>query len=180
VSSCIQNSFQEFIPALNEQINDYDIYFHHDHFTRDTYFELTTKYTRRIQRLLSLLQSSDEELLFCRKGHAVHHHGEHNGRYRELKNDIEDAEKLNAVLSVLYPQLKYKIIVFLLCGRCFDTTKEYRSNSDRIEVHNIAMTEESKDKSYSKFEDYAGPILIELGSKAQASAAPTPIQTLED
>jgi hypothetical protein len=56
----------------------------------------------------------------------------------------------------------------------------YKSNSDRIEIHNIAMTEESKDKSYSKFEEYAGPILLELESIAQASAVPTPIQPLED
>ncbi len=53
-------------------------------------------------------------------------------------NDIEESENLNKVLSSKYPHLKYKIITFLSCGKCFDSRKLYTCNSDKIELYNIA------------------------------------------
>ena len=43
-------------------------------------------------------------------------HDEHNGKYSNITNDIDDAEKLNTILSNKYPQLKYKIIVIWFVG----------------------------------------------------------------
>jgi hypothetical protein len=135
IAKCIDEDFKNFIPKLNERINDYDIYFHHD-FTPDTFNNDEAKYKRRILRLQNILEHSEEEVVFLRKGHPPHHHDEHNGQYTVIKSDLEDAEYLDAVLSNRYKNLKYKIIVTLVCGKCFDKDITYVTHSDRIEVHN--------------------------------------------
>ena len=92
------------------------------------------KYIRRCKRLTNILENSNEDIIFCRKGHACHHHYENNN----VINDIDDAEKLNTILSNKYPHLKYKIIVILICGKCFNSFETYKSGSDKIEIYNIA------------------------------------------
>jgi len=54
----------------------------------------TEKYTRRYNRLLDILKSGSEEVIFCRKGHASHLHKEHNGKYTHITGDLYDAEKI--------------------------------------------------------------------------------------
>ena len=34
--------------------------------------------------------------------------------------------------------LKYKIIVILVCDKCFNPIETYKSESDKIEIYNIA------------------------------------------
>jgi hypothetical protein len=140
VSKCIENNFEEFIPKYNEQINRYDIYFHHD-FLNHTFSDDEIKYRRRIQRLINILQTSEEQIIFCRKGHACHHHGEKYCNITNTKSDIDDAENLDLVLQNKYPKLNYKIIVILVCGICFDSAKTYESTSDKIMIYNIATPE---------------------------------------
>jgi hypothetical protein len=138
VSDCIADEFTEFLNITPERVNKYDIYFHH-HFENDTVFEEhATKYKRRIHRFLELLKTPSEFLVFCRRGHASHHHLEHGGKYKSMKSDIQDAEGLDVVLRTKYPELKYKIVVMVVCGECFDCNAVYKSSSERIEIHNIA------------------------------------------
>ena len=144
VSKCFDDNFLNFIPTdITNRINSYDIYFHHD-FTKETCDIDKIKYTRRIKRLINILENTNEEIIFLRKGHSCHLHDEHNGRFTNIKNDIDDAKDLEIVLSKKYKNLNYKIIVILTCGKCFDPNKIYNSNSDKIDIYNIATTEISE------------------------------------
>lgn len=140
VSTCIENEFAGFLDDITptNRVNKYDVYFHHHFGTEDVLKEDTIKYERRIQRFMNILKNTDEFLIFCRRGHASHHHLEHNGKYQMMKDEIQDAEELDAILGKKYPLLKYKIIVMLVCGNCYDCNKSYKSNSERVEIHNIA------------------------------------------
>ncbi len=136
VASCFKESFKGFIPNRGEKLNSHDIYFAHD-FNDETFEADEIKYNRRILRLQNILEKGEESIIFVRKGHAPHHHHEHNGQFITIKSDIADAEELNSYLSEKYPLLRYKIIVVLVCGVCFDCNKEYTSTSN-ITIHNIA------------------------------------------
>lgn len=141
VSSCIDDDFKLFTQPLDKRINKYDMYFHHDFVNPTLLSQDTEKYTRRYNRLLDILKSGSEEVIFCRKGHASHLHKEHNGKYTHITSDLDDAEKLDTVLQTKYPKLTYKIIVILVCGDCFDPSQVYKSESSRIEIHNIASAQ---------------------------------------
>lgn len=136
VYKCIENNFESFVDPLINKINEHDIYFHHD-FDNDEKHD-KQKYMRRCKRLIDILETSNEEIIFCRKGHACHHHEEHDGKYSEINNDINDAENLDLVISSKYPNLNYKIIVILICRKCFNPTEVYESNSNKISIYNIA------------------------------------------
>ena len=136
VSKCVEDDFKHFTDPLHNRINDYDVFFFHD-FERD-FEEDKEKYARRCNRFIHTLESATDDIIFCRKGHASHHHCEHAGKYSNITSDIDDAERLNEVLITKYPQLKYKIIVILVCGICFNPTETYKSNCEFIEIHNIA------------------------------------------
>jgi len=138
VSKCLDDNFNFFTEPLNNRINKYDIYFHHDFENSNLLNQDKEKYIRRCKRLINILETSNEDIIFCRKGHACHHHYEHNGKYSNIINDIDDAEKLDIILQNKYPQLKYKIIVILVCGKCFNSTDLYKSNSEKIDIYNIA------------------------------------------
>ena len=137
VSKCIEDDFNSFMPNLENRINKYDMFFYHDfkHSVQDD----TTKYCRRVERFKNILNTSTEQITFCRKGHCPHHHAEQNGNYNTITNDIEDAIKLDLVLKRKYPKLQYKIIVILVCNRCFNPTTIYESINENIKIHNIAM-----------------------------------------
>ena len=141
ISSCLDDNFKFFTEPLNDRINKYDVYFHHDFIDNNSLNNDKEKYNRRCNRLINYLETSNEEIIFCRKGHSHHHHYEHNGKYYNIMNDIDDAEKLNLILENKYPKLKYKIIVILVCGKCFNSNEKYKSNSDKIEIYNIATPE---------------------------------------
>jgi hypothetical protein len=141
VSKCIEDNFKHFINPLNDRINNYDIYFHHDFEKTCLLSQDTDKYIRRCKRLINILETTNEEVIFCRKGHASHNHYEHNGKFLNITSDIDDAEKLSIILSNKYPQLKYKIIVILVCGNCFNSNHNYKSSSDKLQIYNIATPE---------------------------------------
>ena len=149
VSKCIDDEMNHFIPQDNQRINPYDVYFHHDFHSSQTYEEDKTKYDRRVQRLIRILETSSEKITFCRKGHCCHHHNEHNGQYKDITSDIEDAEKLDAVISNKYPDLVYEIHIILVCGKCFDSNANYNCTSKNITIYNIA----SEKTDSSKIED---------------------------
>jgi hypothetical protein len=136
VSKCVEYDFKHFTDPLHNRINDYDVFFFHD-FEHD-FEEDKEKYARRCNRFIHTLESATDDIIFCRKGHASHHHCEHAGKYSNITSDIDDAERLNEVLRTKYPQLKYKIIVILVCGICFNPAETYKSNFESIEIHSIA------------------------------------------
>ena len=142
VSKCIEDDFKHFTEPLNNRINEYDIYFHHDFENIDLFTQDKEKYIRRCQRLINILETCNESIIFCRKGHCFRHHYEHNGKYCNITNDIDDAQCLNIILSNKYPHLNYKIIVILCCDTCFKSHDTYTSNSDKIEIHNITTSRE--------------------------------------
>jgi hypothetical protein len=148
VSRCIEDNFQLFTEPLDNRMNSYDIYFYHDFDKTEVFKEHQEKYMKRCQRFMNLLESTNEEILFCRKGHECHHHYTPDGTYSRVANDIDDAEQLDLILKDKYPQLKYKIIVILVCGNCFRSSHTYNSQSDKIQIHNIA----SRQKNPTVFE----------------------------
>ena len=145
ISTCLDDDFKVFTEPLNNRINQYDIYFHHDFSNNDLVNQDKEKYIRRCQRLINILETSNEEIIFCRKGHVCYHHNEHDGKYSTIVNDIEDAEKLDIILQNKYPKLKYKIIVILICDKCFNSIETYKSNSDKIDIYNIATSKLDSD-----------------------------------
>jgi hypothetical protein len=114
------------------------MFFYHD-FDRCNVYDHIIKYNRRIERFKNILETTTEQITFCRKGHCPHHHFEHNGNYTNITNDIEDVYNLDDILQKKYPKLDYKIIVILICGKCFDLTNKYESKRERITIYNIAM-----------------------------------------
>ena len=140
VSKCIDDNFNFFIEPLTNKINKYDIYLLHEFEDNNLINQDKEKYIRRCQRLINILETSNEEIIFCRKGHGCHHHYEHNEKYSNIISDIDDAENLDIILSNKYPQLKYKIIVILMCSKCFNSIETYKSKSDKIDIYNIATT----------------------------------------
>ena len=150
VSKCIDDNFKLFTePLNNNRINQYDIYFHHDFLSNDPDLinKEKEKFIRRYQRLINILETSNEDIIFIRKGHSCAHHN--NNCYNDITNDITDAERLDIILSNKYPQLKYKIIVFVICDKCFNYNEIYKSNSDKIDIYNIV----SSDLLYINFEN---------------------------
>jgi hypothetical protein len=161
VSKCFDDNFLNFIPTdLTTRINEYNMYFMHD-FAKETFDIDKIKYTKRIKRLINILENIDEEIIFLRKGHSIHHHDEHNGRFTNIKNDIDDAKDLETVFSKKYKYLNYKIIVILICGKCFDSTKVYDSHSDKIDVYNIITTTIKISEINDKFEECLCNIFVD-------------------
>jgi len=127
ISNIIRNDFNNYIPVNSDRLNtDYQVSFVHFTFPEDT-----EKIQRRVERFKTILETSIDSIYFLRKGHAFHNHSENS-----IKNDIEDAEELDSILAIKYPNLKYEIIVVLMCGSCFDSTKEYISKSTKVKVYN--------------------------------------------
>ena len=150
VSKCIDDDFNYFIEPLDEKrINKYDTYFHHDFDCNSTYNEHEEKYIRRCNRLINILETSNDTIMFCRKGHSCHHHHENDSKYSNIANDIDDCENLDKVISKKYPNLNYKIVVILVCDKCFNPNETYKSNSEKIEIYNIA-TPQADDAIFEK------------------------------
>lgn len=75
---------------------------------------------RRINRLLKVLNDSDKEIVFIRRGHMIWHHIEVAvSPLQQIEASIgekEDMEKLVEVLRRKYPNLKFKIHLFIDCN----------------------------------------------------------------
>jgi hypothetical protein len=147
VSKCFDCDFTNFSDHSNK-INKYDVYFHHDFENYTTNNLDVEKYNRRCERLIKILETTDDTIIFIRKGHINRHHIENQGKDK-IANDIEDIEHLNNILQKKYPQLKYKIILGLGCDMCFSKDSIYKSdsvNSNNIDIRGI--------DEYDKFFEY--------------------------
>jgi hypothetical protein len=151
VSKIFKEDFAKFTSINEQRLNtEYDIYFFHD-FHSSTYDADEAKYTRRINRLKSILETTTEPVLFFRKGHASHNHNEHNGRYTTMNSDIQDSEELYTILKSKYPGLNFSIVVTLACGMCYDEKYQYKSNA--IDIINIATPTVDNDTFTKVFKD---------------------------
>lgn len=159
ISKCIDCNFKNFTESLDkDRINEHDIYFHHD-FEKVNDVEAIIadkeKYNRRCYRLINLFEKceiSKEEIIFIRKGHMCYHHDEQNGKYKNITDDYEDAEKLSKILACKYPCLKYKIIILLGCTKCFKKNTSYvKDVNNNIEVYNnICEVGEDRNKLFDE------------------------------
>lgn len=134
VHTAFENDFKGFledrvinpyVAGVNEFNYNYNIRFFH----RDLIKDYDRTIQRRVDRLLELLKSSDKEVIFLRRSHGVLHHDEM--RYCGIRapqeiDDVKDMELLVEVLKRKYPQLKFKINLFLMCPHC----NKGRQNSD--------------------------------------------------
>lgn len=137
VSDIIKNNFSGYIPDSNDGTHPMSTKTHtlfpHNKFPLDN-----EKMQRRIDRFLNLLNAEDKELIFLKRGHMDNHHGaeclvKHNW---QVKNDIDECEEIFSFLKDKYPKLNFKIILLLLCSKCFNVNNNYKSNN--IQIHNIA------------------------------------------
>lgn len=106
---------------------------------------------RRIDRLLNIMRESKDEIVFIRRGHMHQHHNEVlYGPLPKLESSIgekEDMEKLVEVLTKKYPDLKFKIHLFIDCNcrKYKDSESEHLSVKVVKQVRNDTLfTEELK------------------------------------
>ncbi len=121
ITNIIKNDFINFFPDLSKSViiddmpnvfnDNYGIKFIHDKFPDVDVYD---KYIRRINRFKEILKTTDDTVIFIKKGHAYHNHKEY-----PLKDDIEDINELDELLKTKYPNLKYKIVLTLLCYNCY-------------------------------------------------------------
>ena len=118
VSDIIINKFDGYLNT-NKKFNvSCNTRFVHNTFPKDIE---TMK--RRIDRFLKLLNNEEDELIFIRKGHFIHHHKESIDTGCILKNDLQDCIDLHDHLKKNYLKLKFKIICILCCEKCFETER---------------------------------------------------------
>jgi hypothetical protein len=143
VTDIFKDKFTGYLPKDRSQISC-DTYFQHNTFPDD----LETM-QRRIDRFLDLLNNTKDEIIFFRKGHAVRHHHEATEFKVNLKNDLKDAEELHDYIIETFPDLKFRIILVLICGECFDCNNVYKTNRKNLNIFNIATKD--RDEEHFKF-----------------------------
>ena len=142
VSNILKNNFSNYIPKDNSQFNRKDnVKFIHENFPADI-----EKMNRRINRFLNLL-NDDKEIIFLRKGHSEHHHSESE----IINDDLLDCEELYDILKENYKNLKFKIILFLVCSKCYNYKEKY--NSEKVIVYNVSDKDNRSDLIKNYFSD---------------------------
>ncbi len=130
VSACIKDYFSAFIPQIVGQTKtrQYNVVFPND-FKPHLFDSDIVNYTKRINTFMSILDTCQEEIIFCRKSHSLRDCG-------ISVNDLADAEELDRHLAAKYPQLKYKIYIFQVCTGC-----SMRATSHRVFVYKMPEEE---------------------------------------
>jgi len=142
VSNILKNKFSNYIPKDNSQFNhDDNVKFIHENFPADI-----DKMNRRIDRFLKLLDS-DGEIIFLRKGHSEHHHTESE----IINDDFLDCEELYDIIKQNYKNLKFKIILFLVCSKCYNYKEKY--DSEKVIVYNVSDKSSRSDLIKNYFYD---------------------------
>jgi hypothetical protein len=144
VTDIIKNKFENYVPTDNNlKHKPSQTYFMHNNFPNDI-----DAMERRSERFIKYLENSTEELTFVRVGHAWHHHCESESMDFNLKNDVTDMEELYEHLQTTYPQLKFKIILFLACRKCFKN--KVKSKYDNMKIHMVITSCEKLYKDFDK------------------------------
>ena len=130
IFNIINNNFIDYIP-IDSIKNKYGVEFVHDIFPKDK-----DKYERRIIRLKNILETSTNEIFFMRKSHIHNHHL----AYENIVDEIKDIQNLDILLKEKYPNLNYKIILFLICCNCYDKNQIYNVLSKNIIIFNLVTS----------------------------------------
>ncbi len=104
---------------------------------------------RRVDRLLTLLQTEEEaEIVFIRRTHDQKHHAEIPRCGFPTVTEIDDVNDMRLLVSVLkrkYPKLKFKIHLYLQCPFCNknhpDINEEHLSVVTSPQQNNLAHNE---------------------------------------
>lgn len=125
VSSIIEKGYAKYnLIQDNKVVLDLinGIAYHHDN--KD---DIKEKYNRRLTRLHQYLSYYDtsknnKEVIFIRKSHSLAYHNHYYvTKYNiKFKNDIKDAKELHKFIKNKYPNLNYKIYVYLMCDKCYN------------------------------------------------------------
>lgn len=121
-----QNDFKGFMEDRVENIemvgdNQFNLEYNIRFFHREKIKEYDVTLQRRIDRLLEFLKSSDKEMIFIRRSHDQKHHREMIQCGLECPNEIDDVQDMKFLRDTLiskYPNLKFKLNLFLQCPFC--------------------------------------------------------------
>lgn len=166
ITDIIKDEFKNYLP--NDIFTNSNGDSHHmsieDHtlFPHNKFPEDKEQMTRRINRFIELLKSEDKELCFIKRGHMDdHHNAEYAIKYGwDITNDIDECEELFSFLKVKYPNLKFKIILFLLCSKCYDYTHKY--NSENIKIYNVSKPNYNFQESDTIAQNKVNEVLLDL------------------
>ena len=116
VYDIIKNNFEGYLPVepyytKNISKKSNSLFIHND-FPKDI-----EQMERRFKRFNELL-TSENELVFIRKAHSLHHHDEVKVYNCDLKDDLIDCEDLYDYFKETYPKLKFRIELILTCSEC--------------------------------------------------------------
>lgn len=144
VYNIISSNFVNYLPNKNgtKLLNKNS----HSLFLHNTFPDDYDKMNRRIQRFMELLNNNSDELIFIRKGHLNKHHYEVKKCKCRLKNDIVDCHQLYHYLKKNYPQLKFRIILFLGCKKCF----KKKHHSKFITIYNLTYFKKNNKQNIDK------------------------------
>ena len=140
VDNIIKTNFKNYIPKDKFTNSNGDTHavslIDHTIFPHNKFPEDNEKMQRRINRFLDLLKEEKKELIFIKRSHMDNHHvAEYAEKYNwTVKNDIDECEEIHSFLKKTYPKLKFKIILFLLCSKCFDSN----CRSKNIEIYHVS------------------------------------------
>jgi hypothetical protein len=108
----------------NEFHLDYNLRFFHRERIPD--YDVTLQ--RRIDRLKSFLEASDKEMIFLRRSHDQKHHREMVRCGLECPTEIDDVQDMKLLRDILirkYPNLKFKLNLFIQCPFCNKEQQNY-------------------------------------------------------
>lgn len=132
VHKAFQNDFKGFLEdrVVNTEIGgvnvfnlEYNVRFFHPDLVNDEMLQ------RRVDRLLEFLKSSDKEIHFLRRSHDQKHHPEMKYcgiEFPTEMDEVADMRMLRDILITKYPNLKFKIHLFLQCAHCNKSQGNYQ------------------------------------------------------
>ena len=142
IAQLFENKFEDFIPTIKYKYpNDEDFFWSEKYgiiFRHDDFPEKTETYNRRIQRLLDILGNTNEPILFLRNGHVKYHHDEVEHNNILYTDDLKDIIDFESAIKKHFPNLIYRIILFVRCTNCYLTDETYKVTSENIKVFNVS------------------------------------------
>lgn len=140
VHKCFENDFKGFLEdrVVNTELRGVNV-FNLDYNIRFFHMDLIKDYNntiqRRIDRLKSILEKSDQEVVFLRRSHDQKHHPEIKLCGLEAPDEIDDVADVKMLRDILirkYPNLKFKINLFIQCPFCNKTQGDFEDGHIRI------------------------------------------------
>lgn len=159
VATFFENNFTTFLPKEDECTGIHPFQWSGTCFMHHSFPEHIEKYKRRIRRMLddiSTAEEAGEEIIFMRKSHAVHHHNE----TENLADEVDDLNKLFEILKKNYPSLRFKIVLFLTCSRCYKNKDQILSTTaEHSNIEFVHFDTENPSCSYNNMiNDYVATL----------------------